>query len=125
MAADVNYNRPKLVAINDTPINIDFTAGEEPTALAALTADNSGSTGILNINVTADADESVGADVQNLFRVEDLRVLIDATTGAMTLTASIIPVDGAGADGTAVAVAVAHPETADAWQTAAGRARQV
>ena len=72
MGGIVNYDRDKDPKINDTPIDIDFLAGEEPTGAAALTGDNSGSTGILNIVVTADADESGGTDVQNLFRIDDI-----------------------------------------------------
>jgi len=124
-AADVSYDRPKLVAINATPININFLAGEEPTALAAITADNSGSTGILNLTLTADADPTVGVDIQDLFRIEDIQVTIDQATGTTTLTASIIPVLGGATDGTAQAVSVQHSETMDAWQTAAGVARAV
>jgi len=125
-AADVNYDRPKLVTINDTPINISFTAGEEPAAATvALSADGSGSTGIMNINVDADADESVGADVQRLFRIEDLQVIIDTTTGRATLSASIIPVKGDGTDGVTQSLLAVHDEGMDAWQTGAGRARQV
>ena len=126
MAADVNYDRPKSVVINDTPINVAFTAGEEPAAATtALTADGSGTTGILNVNVTADADPTAGVDIQQLFRVEDLQVLIDATTGRVTLSASIIPVKGDATDGTPVPLTVVHPQTMDAWQTAAGQARAV
>lgn len=127
MAANVNYDRPKDPAINDTPINIDFLAGEEPTALAALTADNSGSTGILNVTITADADESGGADVQDLFRIEDIQVLINQETGLCQLVLNVIPVLGDGTDANTPPeqYVVNHPETMDAWQTAAGRPRQV
>ena len=126
MAADVNYDRPKSVVINDTPINIDFTAGEEPTAATtALTADNSGSSGILNINVTADADPTGGADIQDLFRIEDLQVVINQETGLTQLTMSVVPVTGGATDATAVAVTVNHTQTMDAWQAAAGVARDV
>jgi hypothetical protein len=126
MAANVNYNRAKSTTTNSTDINIDFTAGEEPTALTALgpATDNSGTSGILNVTVTADADESGGADIQDLFRIEDIQVLINATTGLTQLSMSIIPVKGGATDGTTTAVLVNHPETMDAWQTAAGRARQ-
>lgn len=125
MAANVNYDRPKSATTNDTPINIDFTAGEEPTALAALSADNSGSSGILNVTVTADADESGGLDVQDLYRIEDIQVTINQSTGLTNLTMTITPVLGDGTDAASpTTVTVRHPETMDAWQTAAGRARQ-
>lgn len=123
MAADVSYDRLKSTTINSTPINIDFLAGEEPTALAALGA-LGGSTGILNVTVTADADESGGVDIQDLFRIEDIQVLINTSTGLCQLSMNIIPVKGDAADGSATAVLVNHPQTMDAWQTAAGRARQ-
>lgn len=125
MAANVNYDRPKSATTNNTPINIDFTAGEEPTALAALSADNSGSSGILNVTVTADADESGGLDVQDLYRIEDIQVTINQSTGLTNLTMTITPVLGDGTDAASpTTVTVRHPETMDAWQTAAGRARQ-
>lgn len=127
MAANVNYNRPKSATTNATDININFTGAEEPTAQTTAfgpSTDNTGSTGIFNLIVTADADESGGVDIQDLFRLEDIQVTIDATTGATNLTCNIIPVLGDATDGTAVAVDVAHPQTMDAWQTAAGRARQ-
>ena len=125
-AGNVNYDRPKSPEINDTPINVDFLAGEEPTAPAALTGDNSGTSGILNLTLTADADESGGVDIQDLFRIEDLRVVIDVTTGLTKLTATIIPVLGDESDAaTPTVLSVNHPETMDAWQTAAGRPRQV
>lgn len=126
MAADVNYDREKLVVINDTPINIGITAAEEPAAATtALSADGSGSTGILNVIFTADADESGGVDVQDLFRVEDLRVIINQATGLTQLAATVIPVLGAATDGTPETILIKHPQTMDAWQTAAGRPRQV
>lgn len=127
MAANVNYNRPKSATTNPTDINIDFTGAEEPTAQTTAfgpSTDNTGTSGIFNLIVTADADESGGVDVQDLFRIEDIQVLIDATTGVTRLTANIIPVRGDATDGTTVPVDVQHPETMDAWQTAAGRARQ-
>ena len=125
MAGNVNYDRDKDPKINDTPINIDFLAGEEPTGVAALTGDNSGSSGILNITITADADESGGTDVQDLFRIEDIQVLINQATGLTQVSMNIIPVKGDATDGTAIAVLENHPQTMDAWQTAAGRAQQV
>jgi len=126
MAANVNYDRDKNPKINDTPINIDFLAGEEPTGVGALSGDNSGSSGILNVTVTADADESGGADIQDLFRIEDIQIIIDVTTGLVKLTMQVIPVLGDASDAaTPIDVSVTHPETMDAWQTAAGRAQQV
>ena len=123
-AADVTYDRPKDPAINSTGINVDFLAGEEPTGVGALSGDNSGSTGILNVTVTADANPS-GGDIQDLFRIEDIQIVIDPVTFKTRLTCSIIPVLGDASDGTPIPVDVEHPENMDAWQTAAGQARAV
>lgn len=123
MAGTINYNRDKNPKINDTGIAIVPKAGEEPASAAALAG---GSTGILNIEFEGDADESGGATLENLFRVEDLQVIVDVNTGRITLTGSVIPVLGDGTDAaTLTAINVVHPETMDAWQAAAGRAQQV
>ncbi len=120
MAADINYDRPKIVVINDTPINVTLFGAEQPTALAALAA---GTTGIADIVVRADADESGGADVQDLFRIT-LTPQIVVATGELSLQVEVTPVNGDASDAPTVTSTVTHPETMDAWQTAAGRARQ-
>lgn len=122
MAGTINYDRDKNPKINDTGIAIIPKAGEEPAAAAALAG---GSTGIINIEFEGDADESGGSSLVNLFRLEDLQVTVNVTTGAITLSGSIIPVLGDATDGTPKAIAVIHPQTMDAWQAAAGRAQQV
>ena len=125
MAGTVNYDRPKSTTVNATTLDVSLLAGEEPTALGALTGDNSGSTGILNVTFQVDADESGGVDIQDLFRIEDLKVTLDAATGRINLTGMVWPVKGDATDGVAVAINVVHPQTMDVWQTAAGRPRQV
>ena len=125
MGGTVNYDRDKDPKINDTPIDIDFLAGEEPTSPLALTGDNSGSTGILNLTITADVDETGGVDVQDLFRIEDLQILIDQTTGRITLQMNVIPVLGDETDApTETLLTVIHPQTMDVYQTAGGRVQQ-
>ena len=125
MAGTVNYDHPKSTTVNATTLDVSLLAGEEPTALGALTGDNSGSTGILNVTFQVDADESGGVDIQDLFRIEDLKVTLDAATGRINLTGMVWPVKGDATDGVAVAINVVHPQTMDVWQTAAGRPRQV
>lgn len=123
MAGTINYDRDKSVTINDTGIAIVPKAGEEPAAAAALVG---GSTGIINLEFEGDADESGGVALVNLFRVDDVQVIVDQASGQIRLTASVVPVLGDGTDAaTPTAISVLHPETMDAWQTAAGRAQQV
>jgi len=123
MSVTTNYNRSKDPAVNVTGIAIVPKAGEEPTAVAALAG---GTTGIVNVEFEGDADESGGATLVNIFRVDDLRIAIDNATGLMRLTGLIVPVLGDGTDApTTYPINQAHPQTADAWQTAAGRAKQV
>lgn len=120
MAADFSYNRPKATTVNITPINIAIEVGEKPDAPTAI--GGTGTTGILDVVFTGDADESGGADVQNLWKVT-LTPSINSV-GQMQLTATVTPVLGDGTDGGAVSRTFDHEQTADAWQTAAGRARQ-
>ena len=124
MAGTITYDRDKDPKINSTGIDVTPLVGEEPTAAGALTGDNSGSTGILNIEFQGDADESGGSTLVNLFRLEDLQVQINQNSGIFRLTGSIIPVLGDGSDGTPVAIDVVHEQNMDAWQAAAGRAQQ-
>ena len=121
MGATLNYEREKLVETNTTGMDIIAKAAE---GTAATPIDLAGADGIIQIAFDADADESGGADVQDLIRVDDLQITISAE-GLIKLTGSVIPVLGDGTDGTAVPISVQHPELMDAWQTAAGRARQV
>ena len=120
MGSTINYEREKLVETNTTPMLITAKAAESPTAPADL----AGATGIIDIAFDADADESAGADVQELFRVDNLQITI-SSEGLIKLTGSIVPVNGDATDGTPGAISAQHPQLMDAWQTAAGRARQV
>ncbi len=120
MAADINYDRPKIVVINDTPINMSLFGAEQPTALAALAA---GTTGIADIEVRADADESGGADIQVLYKIT-LTPQIVVATGAQSLKVEVTPVKGDATDDSVQLFTANHTETMDAWQSAAGRARQ-
>lgn len=120
MAADIPYDRPKLVVINDTDINITLFGAESPTAVAALDA---GTTGITELEIRADADESGGADIQVLFKVT-LTPQIVVATGEVSLLIETVPVEGDASDAATVSSTVPHTETMDAWQTAAGRPRQ-
>ncbi len=125
MSGTINYNRDKNPKINDTGIVVTPLVGEEPTAVGALTGDNSGSTGILNIDFQGDADESGGTSLVNLFRIEDLQVTVGVNDGVVKLTGNIVPVLGDASDApTPTPISVTHPQTMDAWQAAAGRAQQ-
>ena len=126
MAGTINYDRDKNPKINDTGIAVVPLVGEEPTAAGAMSGDNSGSTGILNIEFQGDADESGGAALVNLARIDDLQVTVDVDTGRINITGTVIPILGDGTDApTTTPINVVHPQTMDAWQTAAGRVQQV
>ena len=126
MAVTKTYNRPKSTVVNSTGIACTLLAAEKPTTPVAIGGDP-GNTGNLDCRIQADADESGGADVQDLFRIETA-IAVDATSGLITLTVTVTPAKGGDASGTptgtARSVAVQHDQTMDAWQTAAGRARQ-
>lgn len=123
MAGTINYDRDKNPSTNNTGIAIVPKAGEEPAAAAALVG---GSTGILNLEFEGDADESGGASLVTLFRVEDIQVTVGQADGVIKITGNIIPVLGDATDAaTATPFSVTHPQTMDAWQAAAGRAQQV
>lgn len=123
MAADFPYERPKSVETNTTPINMDILAGEKPTAPAALAA-LAGTTGVLDVVFTADADESGGADVQNWFRLTLTPVLPDNSNTKPSMQITLVPVLGDGTDGVTQTLTAEHDESMDAWQAAAGRPRQ-
>ncbi len=118
---DINYDRPKVTTINDTAMTIHWEAAEGPTAETDIDA---GTNGIMTFTLVADADESGGADLQDLFTGTNTPA-IDQTTGRITLVVVLTPVDGDASDMPAVTLdTVTHPQTMDAWQSAAGRARQ-
>jgi len=120
MAKDMNYDRPKSAVVNDTPINMTILVAEKPDSPGAI--GGTGNTGELDARFQADADESGGADVQDLFKLEAVPVL--TADGTTKLQVTITPIKGDGTDGTPQVVNVEHDEKMDAWQTAAGRARQ-
>lgn len=123
MGATLNYEREKLVETNTTGMDILAKAAEGTAATPVDLAGADGADGIIQIAFDADADESGGVDVQDLFRVDNLQIII-SSEGLIKLTGSIVPVLGDGTDGTAVPIDATHPELMDAWQTAAGRVRQ-
>lgn len=121
MPADITYNRNKSATTNSTDINTSYEGSETPGGRAALVA---GTTGEAEIFVQMDADESGGADVQDAWKVKIIPLISSTHPGVMTLTVEITPIKGDGTDGTVDSNTTTHDEDADAWQTAAGRARQ-
>lgn len=117
-----SYERLKEPDTNTTGIDLSGESRELPNALAAIAA---GASGDFELAISADADESGGADVQQLYRVLCTPIIQAGHPGAQSLRLTITPVLGDGGDGEATVVDVAHPEDMDAWQAAAGRARQV
>jgi hypothetical protein len=120
MPKDLTYARPKATTTNSTAINITGEQRESDGVRAAFAA---GTTGVFEAYIRADADESGGSDVQDLYKVV-LTPSIHPTTGAISLNIVTTPIEGDGTEGTATTANIAHSETMDAWQTAAGRARQ-
>ncbi len=120
MGITIDYNRLKDPEINLTGMDFSLLVSEKPDAPSAI--GGTGSTGELDMRVQVDADESGGADVQDLFKVETVPLI--AADGAMSLKTTITPINGDGTEGTPQILTVVHNENMDAWQTAAGRARQ-
>ncbi|HET99711.1 hypothetical protein LCGC14_0274180 [marine sediment metagenome] len=118
---DKNYDREKVITINDTPIALTFTGAETPTAEAPLAV---GADGEAAITVLADADESGGVDVQDLYTISIVPVIDTLAPGKQRLIISVTPVRGDATLGSTRSLIVDHPETMDAWQSSAGRARQ-
>ena len=114
------YDRPKSSVINDTGIVLTLLVAEKPDVPIAI--GGTGTTAELDCRVQADADESIGNDIQDLFKIEIVPVV--AADGITTLTITVTPVKGDATDGKTQTLVVTHPENMDAWQTAAGRARQ-
>jgi hypothetical protein len=118
---DINYDRPKATVVNDTPIAVHWEGAEAPTAEANLAA---GTTGECTLTLIADADESGGVDEQDLCKFS-ITPAIDQERGTITFVITATPVNGDATDAPTIAVGtVTHPQTMDAWQTAAGRPRQ-
>ena len=120
MGVTKNYNRSKDPDTNVTGIAIRAKAAE---GAAATPADLGGADAIAQIAFDADADESAGTTIEDLFRIDNVQINL-TSDGKITLAGTIVPVLGDGTDGTAVAIQQVHPQNMDAWQTAAGRAQQ-
>ena len=119
MTVTINYNRDKDPSQNVTGIDLSILAAEEPGVPAAPVA---GTTGILAGSIQADADESGGATVLDLFTFRMVPTINSAGLTTLSLTAT--PILGDTSLGTAQALNVQHPQTMDEWQAAAGRAQQ-
>lgn len=120
MSKTNNYDRPKISGINDTGMDMTLLVGEKPDAPTAI--GGTGTTAELDARVQADADESGGVDVQDLWKIEILPII--ALSGVQTLKATLTPIKGDATEGTPQIFTVTHDEDMDAWQSAAGRARQ-
>lgn len=126
MPANKNYERPKSDTTNDTAISFSVRAAESPEVpeeLDGINTPNAGNTGIGILVLAADADESGGSDKQPMFEIT-CEPVINNTTGAVNFKVTMTPILGDGTDGTPTSLVVTHDQTMDAWQTAAGRARQ-
>lgn len=120
MGDTLNYNRPKASAVNDTAIDITIKSGESD---ESPLPDTAGTTGITKTEYYADADESGSSDIQ-LLATFLITPAIDVNTGRITFTVAFTPKGGGGGAGTTTSQVFTHHETMDAWQAAAGRARQ-
>jgi len=121
MAADFTYNRSKVATTNSTPINVSYEQRESDGIRAAIAA---GTTGIAELTMRADADETGAADIQDIFRVV-LTPIMNPNSGKFAVEVTVTSILGDATDGfTQDAVRFEHDETMDAWQAAAGRARQ-
>ena len=121
MAVTKTYNRLKSTTVNSTGIVCTLLVGEKPDAPGAI--GGTGTTGNLDCRLQADADESGGADVQDLFKLET-SIAVDSATGRIDWTITVTPILGGATEGTPTVATVTHPESMDAWQAAAGRVRQ-
>lgn len=120
MTVTLTYNRDKSTTTNSTGIDLSYEQRESDGVRAAIAA---GTTGIAELFMRADADESGGADVQDIFKVVATPVL-NAQTGAFEVRIAVTSIKGDGSDGVVKNLTVVHDETMDAFQTAAGRAQQ-
>lgn len=121
MPVTSNYNRPKSTLVNSTGMVFSLLASDKPDAPADISG--TGTTANLDCRLQCDANESGSADVQDIFKLETA-ISLDATTGLITWTVTVTPILGDGTEGTPKVMVVEHPQKMDAWQTAAGRARQ-
>lgn len=128
MSVTKTYNRLKSTTVNSTGIVVTVQAAEKPNSPHVFrdtdgSAEAGGTTGNVDVRIKADADESGGTDVQDLFKVETA-ISVDTSSGVITLVVTTTPVKGDGTTGTAVVSTITHDENFDVWQTGAGRARQ-
>lgn len=121
MAGTINYERPKATPTNTTGMVATILVAEQPDSPGAI--GGTGTTGILDATFRCDADESGGADVQDWAKFT-VQPKIDNGTGKVTFEVTFTPVKGDGSDGAVQRHTFTHDEFMDAWQTAAGRARQ-
>lgn len=117
----LTYARDKDPATNSTGIATSGEAREDPNALVAIAA---GAGTFYELVISGDADESGGVDIQQLWKVKLTPTLQSAAPGVMGLNVEVTPVNGDASDAPATTSNIVHPESMDAWQTAAGRARQ-
>lgn len=120
MGVTKQYSRDKDPDQNVTDIDLTLLVGEKPDAPTAI--GGTGTTAEFDCRIQADADESVGVDVQDLFKVEIVPTL--SSEGAIRCAVTVTPILGDGSDGTAEAKTVTHSQDMSAWQTAAGRPPQ-
>ncbi len=120
MSANFTYSRDKVATVNSTDINVSYEQRETDGVRAAIAA---GTTGIAELTMLADADESGGVDIQDIFRVTVTPVL-NPNTGKFEVQVDVVSVLGDATDGVPQGQRFVHDEDMDAWQTAAGRARQ-
>ena len=120
MGATLNYNRDKDPDQNDTPMDLTILVGEKPDAPTAI--GGTGTTAVLDYRLQCDADESVGVDVQDLFKLEATPTI--SSDGIIRLAVTVTPILGDASEGTPVATTVEHDENMDAWQATAGRPQQ-
>ena len=120
MSVTKTYPRPKSTTTNSTGIVFSLKAEEKPETPVSF--GGAGNTGNLDARIQADADESGGTDVQDLFKIEATPALDSA--GKITVVVTVTPIKGDGSAGTPGTLTVTHDQDMDVWQTAAGRARQ-
>ena len=120
MPGTFNYDRPKLVGVNVTGMLTTILVAEKPDALGAI--GGTGTTGILDATFEMDADESGGADVQDLYRVTITPEL--QSDGTMNMKVEVTPIKGDGGADAVQTFNAKHPENMDQWQSNAGRTRQ-
>jgi hypothetical protein len=121
LSATISYSRPKSATVNATGMALTLKVAEKPDSPGAI--GGTGTTAQLDCRVQADADESGGTSLHDLFKIETIPG-IASDTGVVTLSVTVTPILGDGSIGTPKSLITNHDQSMDAWQTAAGRARQ-